>query len=308
MLKDEFYYNPKLSLFFKSPCMKFEGEGGESGGDDGGGGDGGESAPVALVNADGSFSEDWKESLGEDIRGEKMLDNLGDFHGMVKQFVHAQKNIGKGKVVLPDETSNENDWNAFYDAAGRPKTPDDYSFEKEKGLEEYYSDDLLKTFREGAHKVGINAKQMAFLNQFENARIKVGLEGMQAQAEAAKTEADDAVKALWGAAYPQMMHLANLFVNENTEEGEDRNSILKVVGNNSVIANLFAKASKKYIAEHKSIIGEMQIPAPADAKAKIAELQGTKGYISGELAQSNPGKHERIKKEIADLFKLAYPG
>ena len=33
--------------------------------------------PIALVNSDGSFSEKWKESLSEDIRGEKMLDNLG---------------------------------------------------------------------------------------------------------------------------------------------------------------------------------------------------------------------------------------
>lgn len=264
--------------------------------------------PIALVNSDGSFSENWKESLSEDIRGEKMLDNLGDFHGMMKQFVHAQKNIGKGKVVLPDETSNENDWDAFYDATGRPKTVDDYEFEKAKGFEEHYNDDFIKTFKEGAHKVGINAKQMAFLNQFEDMRVQSLLESNTNQEVADKLEADDAVKALWGAAYPQMKHLANLFINENTEEGEDRDSVLELVGNNPVVANLFAKASKKYIAEHKSIIGEMKTPTPVDAKAKIMELQGTEGYLTGELAQSNPGKHSALVKEIAELFKSAYPG
>jgi hypothetical protein len=265
--------------------------------------------PVALVDAEGKFTEKWTESLSEEIRGEtNILNNLGDFHGLMKQFVHAQKNIGKGKVVLPDETSSENDWNAFYDATGRPKTVDDYKFEKDENLNDYYDDNLIKSFKEGAHKVGINEKQMAFLNAFENERIKLGIESKQAQTAQAKQDADDAVKALWGASYPQMLHLANLFVNETTDEGDDRNAILEIVGNNPVIANWMARSCKKYIAEHKSIIGEMQIPSPVDAKSKIEELQATDGFISGELAQTNPAKHARIVKEIADLFKLAYPG
>ncbi len=264
--------------------------------------------PIALVNADGSFSEKWKESLPEDIRGEKnILDNVGDFHGAMKQLVHSQKNIGKGKIILPDETSSDNDWGAFYDAAGRPKTVDDYVFEKDEALAEHYSDDLLKSFKEGAHKVGINAKQMAFLNAFENERIKAGVEMQNQGILNKKQEATDAVNAKWGAASDQMLHLANLFVNENTIEGPDRDAVLEIIGNNPVIADLFAESSKKYISEHKAILGQMTTPTPENAINKISELQATPGYMSGELAQSNPGKHESIKKELQELFKAAYP-
>jgi hypothetical protein len=65
MFRDEFYYNPRLSLFFKSPGMKFEGDGGDDGGgsDDGGGGN--DDTPVALVDHEGNFSEKFLEHFDE---------------------------------------------------------------------------------------------------------------------------------------------------------------------------------------------------------------------------------------------------
>lgn len=265
-------------------------------------------SPTGLVKDDGSFSENWKETLDESIREEKMLDNLGDFHGLMKQFVHAQKNIGKDKVVMPNEKSTENDWNAFYKATGRPDTPDEYKFDKDEELNEYYNDDILKTFMEGAHKAGITTKQMAFLNNFENERIRLAVELQKAEEQRLLREAQEASDAKWGAAKDQRLHLANLFVNENTAEGEDREALLARVGNDPIVADLFATAAKKYIAEHKAIAGQMKEPTPNEALAKIAELQNTEGYMTGQLASSNPGRHKAIKEEIAALYKKAYPG
>jgi hypothetical protein len=227
---------------------------------------------------------------------------------MMKQFVHAQKQIGMDKVVLPTDKSNKNDWDAFYNATGRPETVEGYKFEKDENFKDHYDDNLISEFMKGAHEVGITEKQMAFLNAFENQRIKYGLEALQQQNQREHDEADTAVQALWGAAYKQMKHLANLFVNENTEEGDDRDSILEIVGNNPQIANLFAKASKKYIAEHQALIGEMKTPTPKDAESKINELQATEGYITGELASTNPAKFKNIKAEIQKLYEIAYPG
>jgi len=265
--------------------------------------------PAALVNADGSFAENWKESLPEDIRHEKILDNLGDFHGTMKQLVHAQRMIGKNKVVIPDDKSPDSDWDVFYNAIGRPKTVGDYKFVKDENLpEELYDDGMISRFLEGAHKVGFTQKQMDYLNQFENERIKMAQEAYQNQKIQDKAEAERAVKALWGAAYPEMDHLANLFVNETTEEGADRDSILDIIGNNPVIANWCAQNAKKYIAEHKAVIGQMTTPTPKEAMAEIADLQNTEGYMTGELYNKNPAKHNQIKARIQELYEIANKG
>ena len=69
--------------------------------------------PVALVNADGTFSENWKESLPEEIRGDKSLDVVTDFNGLVSQHINAQKMLGKDKVVLPGPNATDEERGAF---------------------------------------------------------------------------------------------------------------------------------------------------------------------------------------------------
>ena len=267
----------------------------------------------ALVNADGSFSENWKESLDESIRGEVMLDNLGDFHGMMKQFVHAQKNVGKDKVVLPNDKSTDNDWDEFYRATGRPDSPDKYVFEKDETLAEHYSDENIEKFKQGAHAVGMNEKQMAFCNAFETERIKSVLEANQSQKEQYLRELQEASDAKWGAAKEQKLHLGNLFINENTEEGADRDLLLEAMGNTGtelqiVISNVFAEAAKKYIAEHKAFAGKMNIPTPQEAINKAEQLRATEGYMNGQLKSKNLARYNQITAEIQELYKMAHKG
>lgn len=262
--------------------------------------------PSPLVNHEGAFSEKWKDSLPEEIRGEKMLDNLGDFHGLMKQFVHAQKQIGKDKVVLPDEKSTENDWNVFYEKIGRPKTVGDYKFAKDENLpEDSYDDNIITKFLEGAHKVGITQKQIDYLSQFEAERIKGGLEALQEQQERDRNEAERAVKAKWGAAYDQMLHLANYIINENTEEGADRQALLERAGNDPVFADYMARLCKKYEAEDKAVMSQMKTPTPADAISQAEQLRATPGYTSGELYNSNPAKYNEITRKIQELYEIA---
>jgi hypothetical protein len=268
--------------------------------------------PVALVNADGSFSEKWKESLDQSIQGEVMLDNLGDFHGLMKQFVHAQKNIGKDKIVLPNDKSTDNDWDEFYRATGRPDTPDKYNFVKDEAIAEHYDDAMLSKFMEGAHKVGLNQKHMDFLNAFENERIKNGLASVQAQKEKYLRELQEASDAKWGTAKEQRIHLGNMFINENTEEGPDRELLLEAMGNvgselQIVISDVFASAAKKYIAEHVAIAGQMNAKTPKEAIAEAEKLRATEGYMDGTLKSKNLARYNEITQQIQALYKIAYP-
>jgi len=267
-----------------------------------------ETPPVPLVDADGKFSENFKDSLPEEIRGEKILDNLGDFHGAMKQLIHAQKQIGKEKVVLPNEKSTENDWNMFYDQIGRPKTWQDYKFVKDESLpEEIYDDALRDKFLEGYYKAGGSQKLLDYLNAFENERLKSGLESMQAQRDKELREVTEALKAKWGAAYDQRLHLANLMVNENSEEGEERDMVLSIIGNNPIVADFLANIAKKF-TEDRAITGSMKTPTPSEAKAEAEKLRMTPGYLDGKLFDSNPTRYNEITKKIQELYEVAYKG
>jgi len=264
--------------------------------------------PVALVDADGKFSENFKDSLPEEIRGEKILDNLGDFHGAMKQLVHAQKQIGRDKVILPNEKSTENDWNMFFDQIGRPKTAGDYKFIKDESLpEEIYDDILIESFLEGAYKAGFTQKQIDYMNEFENLRLKSGLESIQAQKDKELREVTEALKAKWGAAYDQRLHLANLMVNENSEEGEERDMILSVIGNNPIVADFLANIARKF-TEDKAITGSMTTPTPSEAIKEAEKLRATPGYLDGKLFNSNPAKSNEITKKIQELYEVAHKG
>lgn len=110
-----------------------------------------------------------------------------------------------------------------------------------------------------------------------------------------------------GHAYDQRLHLANLMVNENSEEGEERDMILSVIGNNPIVADFLANIAKKF-TEDKAITGSMTTPTPTEAVAEAEKLRATPGYLDGKLYASNPARHAEITKKIQELFKAAYPG
>ena len=84
--------------------------------------------PVSVLKPDMTFIDNWKDKLPEEFRNEECLeliknsDGKADFNEMVKQFVNQRKAIGKNKVAIPTDKSDENEWNSFYEAIGRPKT------------------------------------------------------------------------------------------------------------------------------------------------------------------------------------------
>lgn len=137
MFKDEFYYNPKLSMFFKSPCMKFEGgDGGDSDGGDGGGG-GGDPAPVALVDHEGKFSEKFLEHFDEGDRPtlerfqKTGLKSLGRSHVDLQRQFRSPDDYVK---MLTDESSDE-ERAAFHKRRGVPAEAKDYpAYEIPEGL------------------------------------------------------------------------------------------------------------------------------------------------------------------------------
>lgn len=127
----------------------------------------------AMLDSEGFFSENWKESLPEDLRNEPCLDNVKNFATLTKSFVNAQKMIGKNKISIPGENATTEELNAFYSALGRPATAEEYktdSVELPEGID--LDDAAVKAFRDFAFENGISQRVFEKALAFDVMRVK----------------------------------------------------------------------------------------------------------------------------------------
>jgi hypothetical protein len=267
---------------------------------------------------DGKLVDGWRNRLDESIRGEKCLDGLYDVPTMVKNYVNAQKAIGKKGVPLPTDKSTPEEWNTFYSAIGRPKDAKEYVFDKAPDLpDEAWDSDAAEAFKQKAFELGLTTKQVAAIAEIENQRTAASVKlvqeakGKEEETKAAevakqKDEAEKALKKEWGADYDHNLAFANAFVAKTTDES-NKQDVLDVIGNNPKLIKWCCSWGKK-TSESKSIdTSQFQKASPASLGDKIDQLRSTPGYMNGQLKSSDPIKHREIHAEITKLYNDMNP-
>jgi hypothetical protein len=119
----------------------------------------------------------FRESLPEEYRDHAVLSNFKSVGDLAKSWTEAQKKIGeKGAFPKKGEDEAPDEWNEFYNRAGRPKTPDEYELDG--------AGDDFKSLVENMHKAGLNKNQAK--------KVYGALEAMaQARAEASSSAAKE---------------------------------------------------------------------------------------------------------------------
>lgn len=126
-----------------------------------------------LVDAQGFFGENWKNSLPEDLRSEACLDNVKNFATLAKSYVNSQKMIGKNKIALPGENASQEEIDAFYSAIGRPAKAEEYKHDNVKlppGI--ILDDSAVAEFRNFAFQHGISQKTFEQALAFDVERVR----------------------------------------------------------------------------------------------------------------------------------------
>lgn len=237
--------------------------------------------PPSIVDAEGKFSEGWRDSLPDDIKNEVCLGTVSDVPSMAKQFVHAQRMIGKDKIAAPNENSSEAEWDAFYVAAGRPDTPGDYNIIKPDDFpEELFSAELATQAQGIFHKLGISKKQAEGLVAFNNAAALAALQSKQIADEQAIKEVENGLNVEWGNAKEQKMHFGNLAVKEGTEGNEEfKERLAAKFGNDPDYIRLMANLGSKFV-EHGAVKVPM-VPTPSDVDNEIGDIMHSPAYLGG---------------------------
>jgi len=247
-----------------------------------------------------------RESLPEDLRNDKSLEVVKDVEGLVKSYIHAQKSVGKEKVALPDpKYATEDDWKEVFKKIGNPESLEDYKLnvEGENAIPEEVMEDLKKT----AHSQGILPWQFEKVLSVLNQKGSEMSEKAQAEAQTKYQERVASLKKEWGNAYDAQVRRANIAFKEFLGSDEERNQFIEEgLGAHPLVVKVLANASKLLTEDQFRGHGDGELGhiTPNEALEKAREIQGDSNHPYRNPSHPN---HKAAKKEVADLYKIAFP-
>ena len=218
---------------------------------------------------------DWKESLSEELRSDKSLENIKDIEGLAKSYVHAQKLVGADKIPVPNKFATEKDWDAVYEKLGRPATPGEYKYDLAE--DHNFDAEALNSFSDQAHKLGLLPGQANGVVNFYNEAMSKIQQEQETTAVAARENSSKALKQEWGQAYNQKISQAS--------------NLAKSVGASELFDTNLADGTK--LGDHP-----VMIRAFAELASKMGEDSITQS--SGPIYQTPA----QIEKEIGNLTQV----
>jgi len=258
-------------------------------------------APQPLIGDDGAFAKDWQQRmLPEDLQGDPSLSSIPNIQTLAKNFVNTKAMVGKNKIVIPDETSDQGVWEEFWRVAGRPDTADDYGFKKPDALpEEHYNEDFAKSAQELFHKIGISKKQADAIFEFNNSYLMETLAEQQNIQELELKETKAQLYKDWGAATEQKLHLGNIAIEQGCAGDEEfKGKIIQQYGNDPNFIRFASNLGEKF-SEH-GVASQRDIATPTEMKAKIAEAMNTDAYRQADHPQHKQ-QVDLVQKYFASL-------
>jgi len=257
--------------------------------------DAGITATPSFVSIDGTLAKDWTSSLDSDLREDKTLGLFTNVKDMAKSYVNARKMIGKDKIAIPNDKSTPAEWDAYYEAGGRPKTVADYKLDYPKDMPVPEVADLKNAWMAVAHQNGLSQKQAASAYDFYNKIVKEAVTQNAQTEELAMKEADDQLKDKWGKAYEQKLHFGNVAIEHGVNGDEELKSRLTEKYGNDPDFIMFASNLGDKFAEHRTI--SQNIPTPGDIQTRINDLMQQPAYMN----RDNPG-HKAAVELVQKLF------
>jgi hypothetical protein len=269
-------------------------------------------APISSAPAAGtvpqstppSASIDWLTGAPEDITGFVQNKGWKTPVDAVTSYKQLEKHMGTpaDKLLrLPDfDKADPAEIGQFYNKLGRPAEAKGYDIPVPEGADTSFAEAAKAKF----HELGLTAKQAKALAEWNN-QYATEMGGKQQEAYKQTIAAEnDALKREWGSAYDQEIGMAKNAAKAlglSPEKIDKMEASLGFADLMRTMANIGRR-----IGEDKFVAGDSNggngVLTPADAQARIKQLQGDKEwtakYLSGNV---------QTRAEMERLMQFAYP-
>ena len=250
-----------------------------------------------------ALPDNWLDSLPEELKNEPVLKNFKDVENLAKSLIHAQKQIGKDKIVKPTSNSSDAEWKAVMEALGNPADVSKYEMPPADKIK--VDQGFLDSFKTELHSLGVLPRQGAKLAEWFGQKNEEARLESERNFEAFVAEKMGGLKKEWADAYDPKIAGVKHVLKDTLDEETHKNLIESGVGRNPAFLK-FADAM------YKKIYGETP---PRDGQA------GGTGYVTpaeAEIAYKdmmrdpkgpywNPqhADHGKTKAEVQRLMKIA---
>lgn len=261
----------------------------------------------------GSFN--WLDSQPSELQGSDMLSRYKGENetevltAVAKSLIETKSLVGANTIKLPQRSDEPEKWTEFYTKAGRPAEASGYTLPTE-GLPEGFklTDEGLTQFKGLAHATGLNDHQAATLYRGYAEMVDSANKQATEVTQATQTENIAAIEKEYGSALPERVALSKRFIAHFDDKGEFATLLNETgLGNDPRMFRFIDKMAKQM--KEDNILGEGSSAgignAPAEAQAKIGELQRDKEFMDQYYDKMHPG-HQAAKDRMAKLNKEAF--
>lgn len=253
------------------------------------------------------------EQLPEDIRTDPVFANINKenpVQDLAKQFVNAQKLIGRPVMPKPGENTTAEEWDRIYSSIGRPDTPNEYKMPSDipEGVE--FEKEKLDGFNEMSHKIGLTNDQYKALLAYQANEVHGVMESQSQSSEAAISTMVQEMKKEWGSDYESHMDVANSAF--KTLADESLNKLVssdKALQNHPALLRLFHKLGTEML-EHDLGSGDsprLAVGGPAQAQSVLKQFEIDNADVLLDASYRGPKNREDILTKRTELYQRAYP-
>ena len=254
--------------------------------------------PAATPTAQPTPS--WKDSISEEYRKDPNIEKFTEADALAKSYINAVKMIGQDKIAVPNKNSTEEAWEEAYTKLGRPEDPSKYTVSIPEDYQPFFEEKNLDEFKNVAHKIGLNDKQVGALLEYQMNTIKHEEENEPAEISRQKSETESVLKQEWGYDYDKKVAAADRALKVY---GDDELRYLitnSSAGNNPAVIRFFARLGQEVTEDMAQNTQNNRLSvSPLDAKDEIAKI----------MSDANHAYHkgdETAVEKVRQLHEKAY--
>ena len=242
----------------------------------------------------------FRDSIPDEYREEKSLENINSMDDLLKGYVHAQKLVGSNKIPVPNKHATEEDWNEVFKRLGAPSDPNDYKYDLK---DQEMDSEAVQQFNKTAHRLGLLPKQAEGLIKFYN---EMNVNNAASQEEAAaqsQMNVEAELKKEFGPQYNKRLDQAKRLAVNSLGQDFLENTYLKDgsrLGDNLNVIKAFSDLADK-LSEDPIIQGDgTSYMTAKDIEKEITELtqEGSAYWDKNHI------NHQKAVNEVLKLREM----
>ena len=260
----------------------------------------------------GVAADSWRSGLSAEYRDHPVLERFEDLDALAREHVHLQKLIGRKGIVPPGADADEGERARFYDALGRPESPDGYDLEglvRPDGMP--WDEDLQAKMLERMHASGLTDGQARALLEGYAELQGAAWQDTSAEQVRALEAAETGLRREWGENFDARVDMANrAFAAAFGERVDDVRQLQltngQFLGDHPDMVRAFAKlgglmGEAEFVGGKDARIGR----SSSEARAQLSTLEADPAFRTALLDRAHP-EHRQAVARRSDLARAAY--